>query len=155
MQPKEPLSIIVGARHFFLSWVVWIKHTLPTYMWKSHFNVLHPCWGLPLVFFQFYLQNPVCISSSTYTKFPGKQYSDLISMIMEMIILYSVIRYTKKGTPVGTWLCLTVVTDYAMYCTCNFWWSLYLGLYYEPHSVLPHNLQGKLHVKLYCGSQSV
>jgi len=53
-------------------------------------------------FFNFSLQNPVCISSSTYTKFPEKQYSDMISMIMEMIILYSVIGYTKKGTPVGT-----------------------------------------------------
>lgn len=42
-----------------------------------------------------------------------------------MKTLYSATGYPKRGHP-GMWLWLTVVTDYAIYCTsidCNFWCS--------------------------------
>jgi len=82
MQPKSPL---VCSQQFAPSpYPMTQVHTLPTYVLKIHYNILHPCLGLPKSSFNLSHQNPAYISSSPDSKLSGKQYSEVISTFMEI-----------------------------------------------------------------------
>ena len=79
MLGKTELQVLLPIQHHISP-----VYTLPTYVLKIHFNIMHlHLLVFPKTSFNSCHQNFVWISSSLYTKFLGKQNSEMILTIME------------------------------------------------------------------------